>query len=100
MFRLTLRRALPLALCACLAHVALAHPDHDDLSRWYRSLKNHAGFSCCSEADCSPVDARQVGEEWQIFDNGAWETGKPCQPEPCWIVRTWTGARSHAAIAV
>ena len=94
MFRLTLRRAALLVLCPCLARVAVVHPDHDDLSRWYRSLKN--GFSCCSEADCSPVDARQVGEEWQIFDNGV---GKPCRLEPCWIVRTWTVARSHAAIA-
>ena len=74
MFHFTLRRALPLALFACLAAVAQAHPDQDDLSRWYRSLKNHAGFSCCSEADCSPVDARQVGDEWQIFEAGMWET--------------------------
>lgn len=74
MFHLKLRLAAPLTLCACLMGVAQAHPDHEDLSRWYRSLKNHAGLSCCSEADCSPVDARQVGDEWQIFEAGMWET--------------------------
>jgi hypothetical protein len=74
MLNLLPRRALPLAFFVWLIGVAQAHPTDDGLSRWYRSLKNHAGFSCCSEADCAPVDARQVGDEWQIFESGMWET--------------------------
>jgi hypothetical protein len=43
------------------------------LGLWYRSLTTpYNGGSCCSVADCRPVEARLVGEGWQIHVDGAW----------------------------
>jgi hypothetical protein len=66
-------RAIGLILASTLAGTALAHPDSDALSKWYRSLTARSGASCCSEHDCLPVDARLVGEEWQIHGENGWE---------------------------
>jgi hypothetical protein len=48
-----------------------AQPDGADpnspLGSWYRSLRSPDGVSCCSIADCRPIDARLVAEHWEIL---------------------------------
>src|SRR5215204_7032694 len=53
---------------------AFAHPGTDALSVWYGSLKSEGGASCCSEEDCRPVQAKHVGNEWQVLGEHGWET--------------------------
>jgi hypothetical protein len=66
-------RTLGLLIVPVLAGTALAHPEGDPLSRWYRWLNTAIGVSCCSEHDCKPVEARLVGDEWQIRGENRWE---------------------------
>src|SRR5579884_97878 len=50
------------------------------MAQWYRSLKapDTIGGSCCSIADCRPVEARQVGDHWEVLTEEGWE---PVLPE-------------------
>jgi hypothetical protein len=46
-----------------------APPENADpaLSPWFQSLHDSDGHSCCSLADCRPVDARQVGDGYEVL---------------------------------
>ena len=67
-----------LALGMLLAAGARAAPptgvDPDGpMAEWYRSLKApDIGGSCCSIADCRPVEARQVGNHWEVLTETGW----------------------------
>jgi hypothetical protein len=61
--------------------LALAHEGNAPLAAWYRSLKTSGGTSCCSEADCLPVEARLANDHWEVLiGNGplpVWEIVPP-----------------------
>jgi hypothetical protein len=67
-----------LFLLPVLAGAAMGEPPpgadpNSPLGLWYRSLTvPYGGHSCCSVADCRPVEARLVGEGWQVQFDGAW----------------------------
>jgi len=44
-----------MVITAMVVH-ASAHDGEDPLAVWYRSLKTDIGGSCCTAADCGPVD--------------------------------------------
>jgi hypothetical protein len=49
------------------------------MGEWYRSLRSpETGDSCCSIADCRPIEARQVNDGWQIKVGDTW---LPVRPE-------------------
>jgi hypothetical protein len=55
-----------------------APPDGADpngpMADWYRSLQApDTGGSCCSLADCRPVEARQAGVHWEIWTETGWQ---------------------------
>ena len=59
-----------------------APPDGFDpdgpLAQWYHSLKSpDMGGSCCSIADCRPVEARQVEAHWEVLTETGWESVLP-----------------------
>ncbi len=68
---------------AVVAEHALAAPPagsdpNSPMAAWYRSLKTPNGGSCCSEADCRPVDARQTASGWEISNGlGKWDPVPP-----------------------
>jgi len=72
-----------LFLLSVLAGVALGQPPpgadpNSPLGLWYRSLTAPlSGASCCSIADCRPVEARWVGEGWEIYVNDVWIAVSP-----------------------
>src|SRR5271165_6605648 len=49
-------------------------PDADpSLAPWFNSLQQPgSGISCCSIADCRPVDYRVVGDHYEVFIQGQW----------------------------
>ena len=61
-----------------LVSAALGQPPpgadpNSPLGLWFRSLTApYSGISCCSVADCRPVEARLVGEGWEIHVDGTW----------------------------
>src|SRR4051794_17706062 len=59
-----------------LASAALAAPPPDadpSLSPWFRSLRvPGTGTSCCSIADCRPVESRITGDHYEVFVDGKW----------------------------
>lgn len=63
------------------AIVLAAPPDGADpnspLGAWYRSLQAPDGKSCCSIADCRPIDARLIGEHWEIRTEMGWQEVPP-----------------------
>jgi hypothetical protein len=79
-----MRKFRLLAIAVLLSEAAWAAPpggvDPDGpLARWYRSLKApDIGGSCCSIADCRPVEARQVDDHWEVLTDEGWE---PVLPE-------------------
>lgn len=72
-----------LAVAMLLAAVARAAPpagvDPDSpMAQWYHSLKApDIGGSCCSIADCRPVEARQVNDRWEVFTETGWQSVLP-----------------------
>jgi hypothetical protein len=59
------------------ASASAAPPDGVDpdcpLAQWYRSLRTpDTGVSCCSVADCRPVQARQVEDHWEVLTEDGW----------------------------
>jgi len=61
-----------------LAAAALAEPPvgvdtESPMAQWYRSLTAPNGISCCSMADCRPIEARLAGDRWEVFRNEKWE---------------------------
>lgn len=69
-------RLLIASACALfLLHSAYgAPPENADpaLAPWFQSLHQPNGASCCSEADCRPVDARMEGDHYQAFVRNRW----------------------------
>jgi hypothetical protein len=55
-------------------------PDADPAQApWFNSLRQPgSGISCCSIADCRPVDYRTVGDHYEAFIEGEW---RPVPPE-------------------
>lgn len=48
-------------------------PDADPaLAPWFQGLSQPNGQSCCSEADCRPVESRSVADHYQAFAEGRW----------------------------
>ncbi len=48
------------------------------MAQWYRSLKApDIGGSCCSIADCRPVEARQVDNHWEVLTEAGWQAVLP-----------------------
>lgn len=48
------------------------------MALWYRSLKApDIGGSCCSIADCRPVEARQIGDRWEVLTETGWQLVLP-----------------------
>jgi hypothetical protein len=63
------RFALPLAL-ALLAGPAVARPPADadpTLAPWFNGLHTDSGASCCSLADCRPVEYRISGDHYEAL---------------------------------
>jgi hypothetical protein len=54
-------------------------PDADPtMAPWFNSLRQPgSGISCCSIADCRPVDYRTVGDHYEAFIDGEWRAVPP-----------------------
>ncbi len=54
-------------------------PDADPAQApWFNSLRQPgSGISCCSIADCRPVDYRTVGDHYEAFIEGEWRAVPP-----------------------
>jgi hypothetical protein len=67
-----------LLLLSALLGVAMAQPPSNadptsPLGRWFRSLMvPSTGSSCCSVADCRPVEARLAGDRWEVRADDGW----------------------------
>jgi hypothetical protein len=67
-----------LLFLSALLGVAMAQPPSNadplsPLGRWYRSLMiPNTGSSCCSAADCRPVEARLAGDRWEVHGDHGW----------------------------
>ncbi len=78
-----MRQLCVLAAATLLAAAALASPPDgvnpdSPIAQWYRSLKApDIGGSCCSIADCRPVEARQVGDHWEVLTKTGWQSVLP-----------------------
>jgi hypothetical protein len=59
---------------AGLPALAAPPPDADpNLAPWFRGLHvPGTGTSCCSIADCRPVESRIVGDHYEVFVDGKW----------------------------
>jgi hypothetical protein len=72
-----------LGLAMLLAGLARAAPpagvDPDSpMAQWHHSLKApDIGGSCCSIADCRPVEARQVDNHWEVLTETGWQSVLP-----------------------
>jgi hypothetical protein len=74
-----IRFALPLAL-ALVAAAAAAHPPADAdpaLAPWFNSLHTDTGASCCSLADCRPVEYRISGDHYEALIGKQFEVNPP-----------------------
>lgn len=61
----------------CTVGASAAPPEavdpHSPLAQWYRSLHApNSGDSCCSIADCRPVEARRTEDHWEILFGNVW----------------------------
>jgi len=70
------RRAAAFLILTASAGAACAQPPdgaNPSLHGWYESLKQPGtGASCCSIADCRPVDYRLAGDGYEAFLNAQW----------------------------
>src|SRR5258707_14762724 len=77
-------RRLLMASAACFAmaasgvsDIARAQSGHAEHHDWYKELKTHSGWSCCSgdeeHGDCRPAQAHQRDDGlWEAFYAGDW----------------------------
>lgn len=63
--------ALTLARLAYAAPPEGADPN-SPRAAWFNSLRTPEGASCCSIADCRPVEAQLVTDGWQIRIDDEW----------------------------
>jgi hypothetical protein len=81
-----LRAIISLFMLLVVAGVAAGQPPqgadpNSALGLWYRSLTQpYTGYTCCSLADCRPVEARLAADGWEIRADGRWLA------VPHWIV--------------
>jgi hypothetical protein len=81
-----LRAIVSLFILLVLAGVAAGQPPqganpNSPLGLWYRSLTQpYTGYTCCSLADCRPVEARLAGDDWEIRVGDRWRA------VPRWVV--------------
>ncbi len=69
-----------LALFTVAAPSRAAPPADADptLAPWFNSLRQPgSGISCCSIADCGPVDYRTVADHYEAFIEGEWRVVPP-----------------------
>src|SRR5690242_4375759 len=59
---------------AALPALGAPPPDADpNLAPWFRGLRAPGtGTSCCSIADCRPVESRIIGDHYEVFVEGKW----------------------------
>jgi hypothetical protein len=71
---------LPLGLLLLAAPLHAAPPPDADpaMAPWFNSLRQPgSGISCCSIADCRPVDYRTVDNHYEAFIEGEWRAVPP-----------------------
>ncbi len=70
-----------LLACAMLAAPSRAAPPPDAdpaMAPWFNSLRQPgSGISCCSIADCRPVDYRVVDKHYEAYIEGEWRPVPP-----------------------
>ncbi len=91
---------IALAWCAFVVALSTKLRAHEGYQKWNRPDKP-AGYSCCNDSDCAPIQARLDGARrvYQIFINREWvdvprekilDPGKPANVNPdgsfhaCW----------------
>ncbi len=71
-----MNRILPLAMLVLATGTAAAKPPPNPdpaVSPWYEDLRQPGtGRSCCSIADCRPVDYRIVEDHYEAFVDDQW----------------------------
>jgi hypothetical protein len=74
-----IRLALAALLLVPLPALAAPPPDADPaLSPWFQSLRQPGtGVSCCSIADCRPVDYRTTPDGYEVFVDNRWQKVPP-----------------------
>lgn len=76
-----MQRLLLLLTMGSLAGSALGRPPEGadmTLAPWFGSLKQPGtGMSCCSMADCRPVDFRIQGNRYEAYVEGMWRVVPP-----------------------
>lgn len=66
---------MKLAAAALLTLAAYTGPVDPEISRWFNSLTDREGRSCCSIADGRVLKSdeyRVAGDFWEVVVNGAW----------------------------
>jgi hypothetical protein len=63
------RIAMTLALCTLAGGAEARPPENADpaLAPWFKSLRTEDGGSCCSEADCRPVEYRVIEDHYEAL---------------------------------
>ncbi len=59
--------SLPFFVLSVFAAPPEGSDPNSPMAEWYHSLQTPDGGSCCSVADCRPVNARQTADGWEIF---------------------------------
>jgi hypothetical protein len=70
----------PVGLLLLAAPLRAAPPPDADpaMAPWFNSLRQPgSGISCCSIADCRPVDYRTVDNHYEAFIEGEWRAVPP-----------------------
>jgi hypothetical protein len=69
---------LGLLLAAVPLHAAPPQDADPAMAPWFNSLRQPgSGISCCSIADCRPVDYRTVDNHYEAFIEGEWRAVPP-----------------------
>ena len=70
---------MKLPIMLVLSFAALASPpagvnEASPLSDWFNSLRqnDYPRASCCSVADCRPIQSRTRDGHWEVYYKGAW----------------------------
>jgi hypothetical protein len=72
--------AVPIFMLLIAAPLHAAPPNDADpaMAPWFNSLRQPgSGISCCSIADCRPVDYRTVDNHYEAFIEGEWRAVPP-----------------------
>jgi hypothetical protein len=67
------RFAALLIATAGVTYGAAAHESSEPFAAWYQSLKQpESGVSCCSIADCGPIESRVGPAAYEVYVDEAW----------------------------